>query len=222
MNLSFEELTHTYKADGRVQNGVTSILEATRFYKKPPEWRNDPKYRDLGKAVHAGVYILEGGLMDRLTEPLHEDTRSRVMPYLEFKRLTGFVVKVYEVALCDPTRNFAGTLDLMGVEADGLPTLVDIKTGTVPIRGVSMQLAGYLDLARTGHIIPVSRTLGPALDWEWFEKVRRDMSTRIRRKSLNLTPGKYTLRSHDETRWSGDWAAALRTYNNWQEEGVAA
>ncbi len=89
-----------------------------------------------------------------------------------------------------------------------------------------MQLAAYLDLLQNGRVIPIARHASLPLDTEWFEQWRRTpappCSVKIRRRSLNLTADKYTLRSHDEARWTGDWRAALRVFSAWQEHGIAA
>lgn len=215
-NLSFDEAKHEYRAGARVLPGVTTILRETKFY-HVPAWINDPKYKQLGKAVHQACHLFDLGLSP--AKPYHPDVASRLARYAQFKEDTGFRGMAWEVPLADVQRGYAGTMDTVGISGSGEIWEIDIKTGTVPIVGVSVQLAAYADLLATGRVIPVPRHASLPLDMEWFEWARTQ-KTNIRKKSLNLTPEAYTLRSHDEPRYRAYWSAALTMYNAWQEHGL--
>lgn len=215
LNLAFDPAGHKYTAGARQLASVTTILRETKFY-EVPEWIKDDKYKKLGAAVHTACQLYDLGLSP--AQPYHPDVEARLQWYRRFKQDTGFQGKVWEVPLADVDRGHAGTLDILGTVPSGEIWLVDIKTGTVPVVGVSMQLAAYLDLLQNGRVIPIPRHASLPLDTEWFEQWRR--APKIRRRSLNLTAEKYTLRSHDDSRWTGDWRATLRVYNAWQEHGI--
>lgn len=215
LNLAFDPAQHRYTAGARQLASVTNILRATKFYEISPFIRDD-KYKQLGAAVHTACQLYDLGLSP--AQPYHPDVEARLAHYRRFKADTGFQGKVWEVPLADVDRGHAGTLDILGLAPSGEIWLVDIKTGTVPLVGVAMQLAAYADLVQNGRVIPIARHPSLNLDTEWFEQWRR--APKIRRRSLNLTGDKYTLRSHDEARWTGDWRAALRVFSAWQEHGV--
>lgn len=207
---------HEYRAGSRKLHSVTTILRDVGFY---PEYRGvDKKYRQLGSAVHHACQMYDMGIEP--AAPYHPDVQARLNHYMRFKADTGFQGHCWEVALADPDRNHAGTLDIIGTFDKKPPyrlTIVDIKTGTVPMLGVATQLAAYMDLVRNGRIIPIERHPLMPLDVETF-KVFAEKGT-FQRKSLQLTADDYTLRSHDEPRWSAMWRAGLTVFNTWQEHG---
>ena len=216
LHLSFDAPSHTYRHGSRILPGVTTILRTMLYY---PDYRNlEPRYRQLGKAVHDACHLYDLGLEPGA--PYQEAVLARVQRFAQFEADTGFRGKVWEIPLADTQRGYAGTIDTIGVLPSGEIWLVDIKTGTVPVLGVSMQLAAYADLIVNGRVIPIPRPAVLPLSLEWFEQVRH--SPGIKRRSLNLTAEAYTLRSHDEVRWTGDWRAAQRVFSNWKEFKLVA
>lgn len=215
MNLSFNAKDHQYLAGNKRLSSVTEILRAVNYY--PSYAGTDPKYRQLGSAVHHACQMYDMGIQPAV--PYHPDVQARLNHYARFKADTGFQGHCWEVALADPDRNHAGMLDIIGTfnKKTDVLFLVDIKTGTVPILGVATQLAAYLDLVRNGRIIPIERHPLMPLDVDTF-KVFAEKGT-FQRKSLQLTAEDYTLRSHDEHRWSAMWRAGLQVFNVWQEHG---
>lgn len=206
---------HEYRAGSRKLHSVTTILREVGFY---PEYRGvDKKYRQLGSAVHAACQMYDMGIDP--AAPYHPDVQARLNHYMRFKADTGFQGHCWEVALADEARNHAGTLDIIGTfNGDaGKLSIVDIKTGTVPLLGVATQLAAYLDLVRNGRVIQIERHPALPMDMKAFE-IFRECGT-FHRKSLQLTADDYTLRSHDEPRWSAMWRAGLTVFNTWQEHG---
>lgn len=212
-SLSFDAGKHEYRADSRVLPGVTTILREAKLY---PDYRGvASNYRQLGTAVHQACHLFDAGLAP--AKPYHADVAARLARYGQFKQDTGFTGMAWEVPLADVQRGYAGTLDILGTVKNGELWEVDIKTGTVPVLGVSVQLAAYDDLRVTGRVIPVPRHPSLPLDIEWFEWAR---TQKFRKKSLNLTADAYTLRSHDEPRYRAYWSAALTMYKVWQEHGL--
>lgn len=217
---------HLYRAGERRLTSVTSLLRNAKLY---PTYDflatsnkiSDPgKYKSLGTAVHSACHLLDLGLLDE--ESLHPEVAQRMVYYKRFKYDTGYQPRVWELPLGDPDRDIAGMLDSMGECGEEI-WLPDIKTGTVPIVGVGTQLAGYFDLV-TNRGQVMLKTLGedsrvPPTDLEWFESVRRQVK-RIRRVSVNLTTKAYTVRTHEELRWSRYWAAAVVLHAAWKEHGL--
>lgn len=202
---------HEYRAGARKLHSVTTILRRLNWY--PGYEGIDPKYRKLGTAVHNACQLFDMGLEPGV--PYHPEVQARLDHYARFKYDMGFQGRAWEIALADVEREHAGTMDILGV-ADKEIWMVDIKTGTVPVKGVARQLAGYFDLLQNGRVIPIERHT--PVDWEWFEEARRALKF-IKRKSLQLTADDYTLRSHDEHVWLGDWRSGLRVFHTWQESG---
>jgi hypothetical protein len=218
--MTFEESTHAYKVGDRKLTSVTTILRETHLY---PDYATvtDPKYRHLGSAVHSACHLYDLGLLDE--DSLHPDVAGRLAQYKRFLEDTGFVPRVWELPLCDPARDVAGMFDILGKAGDDEIWLLDTKTGTVPVVGVAVQLAGYFDLIANGgrvmqKTVPEDPRM-PPVDFGWFETARRQPK-RIRRKSLGLTLENYTLRSHDEPKWSRYWNAAVTLHAAWKENGL--
>lgn len=217
-NLSFTESGHEYRAGERRLSSVTTILREHNLY--PSYAGVDPRYRMLGSAVHSAAHLHDLGLLDEAS--LHPEVAARLARYLDFKRDTGFIPRVWELPLADPGRDVAGMFDMLG-ECGGEIWLLDLKTGTVPVVGVGTQLAGYFDLITNGGRVMLKANKEdprmPSVDIDWFEQVRHSPKL-IRRKSLGLTPEKYTLRSHDEPKWMRYWNAAVTLHNAWKEHGL--
>lgn len=202
---------HKYMADDRELASVTTILREVGMY-KDLEFL-DPKYRQRGEAVHKACRVLDSSTHS--LGAIHPEIVPYLQQYEEWKRISGFVPRVWEVGLASLKHGHAGTLDLGGDAPNGEIWLIDLKSGHVP-KFVGSQVAAYEDLLLNGEVIP-----DEANDMEWLRFVRLSKKP-IRRKSLQVIaePGPGRLRSHDEPRWMLWWKAALTVYQARREHGM--
>lgn len=147
-DLVFDEETHTYRLDGRVVPGVTTVLQllddSLKFV--------DPEV--LAAAAEFGTHVHQAVHLDNIGE-LDEDTLDPdIAPYLDgwrqFVYEHKFVVTESERRVFHPEQHYAGTLDTTGISratrrrgGSTLPWLVDVKTGTAIPKTVGPQTAAY-------------------------------------------------------------------------------
>lgn len=136
MILTFDEATHTYKAEGRVIPSVTEILKDEGFI--------DTAFftdygRQRGKLAHLAIHLLDMGELDE------ESLDPVLSPYVEawkrFRADTDITIIESEVPILDPLKRYAGTPDKI-VMLDGKPSVLDLKTGIVA-PWVRLQLCAY-------------------------------------------------------------------------------
>lgn len=127
-NLHFEESTHTYTLDGEVIPSVTHIirfLDADVDKSRP--WLRD-EAAERGSLVHNLCAMLDYG--EDITEETPAYIQGYINAYMNFLRDNKcrweFIERI-GWAEFEGIR-YAGTLDRFGY-LNGLPTLVDIKTG---------------------------------------------------------------------------------------------
>lgn len=138
--LDFDAISHTYRLDGKVVPGVTSVLKSAGLidYSMIPQdvlqaaaWR--------GTAVHLALELLDYGKLDRSS--VDATLEGYVVAYERFCLESGFVPGHIEHRVFHPIHRYAGTLDRTGMLGGSL-TVLDFKTGlVVPAHG--LQLAGY-------------------------------------------------------------------------------
>lgn len=208
MNCRFDAAAHTYFAGDRELPSVTRILSATGLYKDLSFLRLGPEYQQRGHAVHNACRLVDQGKWNPAGK--HADVIPYADAYAEFKKLTGFVGRVWELPMYDTKAGYAGTLDCIGTVPNGEIWLPDLKTGTLPY-WVGAQLAGYELLLAHGFL---DFERAQYVDIEWMEST----ILLIKRKSLNLDGKSFRLRSHDEPRSMMMWRAALMLYKG-REEG---
>ncbi len=138
--LEFEAGTHTYRLDGQVIPGVTSVLKATGIidYSFIPQDVLQAAAR-RGTAVHLACQYLDEGTLDRTS--LDPSIRGYVDAYERFIEDSRFSPAHIEHRVFHGVYRYAGTLDRTGL-LDGALTVLDFKTGLV-LPGHALQLAAY-------------------------------------------------------------------------------
>lgn len=140
--LTFDAATHTYRLDGKVIPGVTTILKPLNDLSHiPPEVL--ARKAALGTAVHTACEQVNHGTLDY--DGLDDEARPYVDQYLLFLEQSGFDVVLTERRVLSRKYRFAGTLDLWGY-LNGRTTLADIKTTADVYPVMGLQTAAY-DLA---------------------------------------------------------------------------
>jgi len=137
--LTFDDPSHTYRWNGRVVPGVTSILNPISGYDSVPLSILN-RASDIGKAVHLACQMDdEGDLDEAQLDPF-------LAPYLDAWRQFSVdhqcVWDTIEEADYSEQFGFAGTPDRTGLVLDD-ESVVDIKTTAEPMPGVGPQLAAY-------------------------------------------------------------------------------
>lgn len=125
--------THTYQYDGRLFVGVTAVLTALGL--RNSAWDTD-EAQERGTRVHQACCRLDEG------REVQDDLALPYMPaYERFRAECRPAWTHLEAPVCDPTLEYAGTVDRAGL-VNGRTYVVDIKTGQVPA-SVALQTAAY-------------------------------------------------------------------------------
>lgn len=137
--LTFDADTHTYRFDGVVVPGVTTILKPlTDFSTVPPHVLDAASA--FGTAVHLACELDDLGTLDEAA------LDPALKPYLDAWRKFSAEHAVQwdqiEQRVYHPTMRYAGTLDRFG-RVDGDLTVVDIKSSVQLYPSVGPQLAAY-------------------------------------------------------------------------------
>src|ERR1700688_3530189 len=214
-NLSFDSSNgaHRYADGDREMASVTEILRETRIYSDFKFL--DRKYRQRGKAVHDAARLVD--LDDYDEAGTHEEIRPYVRRFMQFVKDTGFKGIAWEVGMVNSALGVGGTLDTLAtmrnVEGVGL---FDLKSGQVPAR-VGVQTCAYEDLLKRGKLIE-----NPNLDEKALQTISdiRSGKLKLYRRSLQLTPEKYTLRAHDDVESWSMWLTAVSIYNIWRKNNL--
>lgn len=137
--LTFDEATHTYRYNGVVVPGVTTILSPLSDFRfvKPEVLR---AAADFGTAVHLACELDDKGELD-------EDALDpSLVPYLagwrKFSADHDVQWDLIEHQVHHKTLGYAGTLDRLG-RVKGLATVLDIKSSAQLYPSVGPQLAAY-------------------------------------------------------------------------------
>jgi hypothetical protein len=166
--LQFDAADHVYRLNGVVVPSVTQVLRAAGYvdfyrdltrkiaegelsagdglYALIQRGRRLIEARERGQRVHNAIhFLLEDDLDDA---SIDEETRG----YLESGKqyLDAYVAKVYraEFRVYSLRYGCAGTMDLLGVHADGHCSIWDWKSGNPDDVAADLQLAAYLGFAR--------------------------------------------------------------------------
>jgi hypothetical protein len=137
--LNFDEGTHTYRFDGNVVPGVTSILAPlTDFSRVPPAVLEAAS--QFGKAVHRACELDDLGELDE------DQLDVALVPYLTAWRKFSVDYAVeweqIEQQTFHATMRYAGTPDRFG-KVRGQLTVVDIKSTAELYPTVGPQLSAY-------------------------------------------------------------------------------
>ena len=152
MSLTFEEISHTYRWDGKIVPSVTQILKPLTDYGSIPDGVLE-KARQEGTAIHSMVEYDEEGQLDRAGLP------EWMRPYLDawhlFKSDSGWATDASEKKLYHKVYKFAGTCDLTGT-APKLSSvtgrgLIDIKRSFYAGAAIGLQLSAYAEAESIKH-----------------------------------------------------------------------
>jgi hypothetical protein len=137
--LTFDEASHTYRFNGELVPGVTSILQPLSDFSFV-----DPDV--LAAASAFGTAVHRACELDDLGELDEESLDDALVPYLSAWRrfCTDHAAEwtMVEGKVFHPSLRYAGTLDRYG-KLQGKPWVVDIKTSTSLMPSVGPQLAAY-------------------------------------------------------------------------------
>lgn len=132
----FDEAAHIYYLGDRVLPGITGILKDcgyidTTYYTE--------QARTRGTHVHRAIQYLNKGTLD--WDSLADEYMGYVMAYEKFRADWNLKLDLFEEPLHHPDLLFGGTPDMVGTVLDGIPAIVEMKTGDVP-RWAALQTAG--------------------------------------------------------------------------------
>lgn len=156
--LTFEDDTHTYRLNGQVVPGVTSILAPLTDYSRVPPHVLEAA-SNFGKAVHKACEL------DDLAELDEETLDPALVPYLDAWRKFSEDHRVawqeIERPLANTALRYAGTPDRIG-DVSGELAVVDIKTTVELYPSVGPQLAAYAN-AYSGIRAPAMKRIAVQL-----------------------------------------------------------
>lgn len=140
MNITFDETTHTYTVDGTEVPSVTTVCRFLSYDQKSDRPWLAKIAADNGTRIHAACALLDYG-----EEPEEDaDTHGYLLAYRRFLADYRPEWAGIETITACPELGLAGTVDRFGWLYDGIPIILDIKTGAklhnAPLRA---QLTGY-------------------------------------------------------------------------------
>lgn len=146
--LTFDKTTHTYRYNGNVVPGVTTILQPlTNFDNVPPHVLQAAS--DFGTAVHLMCELNDLGELDV------SSVDDALIPYLrawqKFSDDHQVEWDAIEEQVYHQTLGYAGTLDRRG-RVNGLATMLDIKSSVQLYPSVGPQLAAYQQASKAPTI----------------------------------------------------------------------
>lgn len=123
----FIEETHTYLLGEKKLPSITGIIRDcgysdTRFYTE--------EARTRGSHVHLAIKFLNKRTLD--WSSVLDKYLGYVMAYEKFARDWNLVVRIFELPMFHRLLLFAGMPDLIGTVLDGVPAIIELKTGVVP------------------------------------------------------------------------------------------
>lgn len=184
-SLDFDPVTHTYRVDGRIVPGVTSVISLGDDSLRYVDAQTLAYKAAFGSAVHVACELDDKG--DLVEESVVEPVMLRLMQWRKFLADTEAQILLNEAPVYSPLHDVAGMLDRVLI-FNGASWLIDIKTG-VQSRRHALQTAGYAALLRQWG--------GPRVN---------------RRAALYLEDDKYTLVPHSSRRDEAVFAAMALSY----------
>lgn len=149
-DLVFDEANHRYTRRGLPCISVTQALSLLRNESADVFFTEGG--RERGKRVHAMIDLDVQGRLD--IGALDEPTLDYYVQWDEFRQRTNFQPILCEQPVYSDAHDVAGTLDLYGM-LDGVPTLIDVKTGLVN-ELAGPQTAAYKAMGVRLQIIPAT------------------------------------------------------------------
>ncbi len=188
----FVEEGHHYFLGDKILPGITGILKACGYI--------DSTYyteeaRDRGSHVHLAIKFLNKGTLD--WDTVIDRYVGYVAAYEKFVKDWNLKLEFYERPLYHPHLLFAGTPDLVGTVLDGIPSIIEIKTGPVR-KWTALQTAAQELLVRAWEEKPVHRRRWgvclnvdgsyskpvPFNEWERDEAVFRTLNSAVQHREL--------------------------------------
>ena len=138
--IQFDEATHTYNIDGVEVPSVTTVCRFLSYDQKSDKPWLAQVAAERGSRVHEACAMLDYG-----EEPEEDpEIAGYLTAYRRFLKDYRPEWEGIEYITGDVETGLAGTVDRFGTLYDGIPCIVDIKTGSrlydAPLRG---QLTGY-------------------------------------------------------------------------------
>lgn len=138
--IHFDEATHTYNIDGTEVPSVTTVCRFLSYDQKSDKPWLAQVAAERGSRVHEACAMLDYG-----EEPEEDpEIAGYLTAYRRFLKDYRPEWEGIEYITGDTETGLAGTVDRFGTLYDGIPCIVDIKTGSrlhdAPLRG---QLTGY-------------------------------------------------------------------------------
>ena len=156
----FDEKTHTYTMDGAVVPSVTKMISTispdllmnSNFIRKTQIGTNTHSLAEYHIAKHMGW---KGVKFPDLTDNEIVDCAPYLNGFLLFLEKEDYAFIACELRVHSHKHNFAGTLDILALDAKGRLVILDIKTVAKLSPTVALQLAGYgfLFTETYGHIV---------------------------------------------------------------------
>jgi hypothetical protein len=148
MSLIFEKATHVYTLDGIAVPSVTGILKSAGlldFSKIPPFILEAALER--GSKVHQAIHFVNERDLDVARFCLDfPGYAPYLLAWIAFCDQRRFTPVLNEHRVASRRHHVAGTLDCLGV-LDGVPVLIDFKTGRPDDVAAELQTAAYLGFA---------------------------------------------------------------------------
>ena len=141
----FDAETHTYTVDGERYISVTEVFDRLGLV---PEFAKSEEARARGSRIHLACHFLGKGTLD--WKSVYKLDKPYVRGWEKFLKESGFVIEISERALYNHIHRYAGTPDCIG-KIGNRPTVVDIKTGVVPVT-TGLQTAAYGPCVEGGRL----------------------------------------------------------------------
>lgn len=146
--LTFDEASHTYRFDGQVVPGVTSILAPLSNFDRVPKHVLDAA-SEFGTAVHLACELDDLGTLDE--SALDPALLPYVQGWRKFSAEHAVQWEFIESPVYHTAMRYAGTLDRFGLVVGDL-TVVDIKSSVQLYPSVGPQLAAYANALGVGGV----------------------------------------------------------------------
>jgi hypothetical protein len=141
----FDELTHTYSVDGTTLVSVTQVLNEERFIDfsmVPNGTLQAAQFR--GTYVHRVLHLyLENDYDLGDCDGEYRGYVNSALRYLDALKKTPLEASGIEYRFWETSRMYAGTMDYLGHDADGVLSIDDWKTGEPEDVAAALQTAAY-------------------------------------------------------------------------------
>lgn len=198
LDIRLDEGTHTYRVNGEVWPGVTSVLERSglvNFSRVPEHIRTEALLR--GSRVHRAVqFLVENDLDESSVDDADRGYLEAARSFLTDARLVRLAA---ERRVAHRVHRYAGTADLLAWW-DSQPAVIDWKSSiNLDALATDIQLAAYVEALRED--IPL----------EWFGCAKESYVARI---GVSLRKdGSYRVQVYDDPRDFSVFLAALTVAN---------